>query len=297
MLLPVSYPNRKLRIVIAILASFYILFHGRSLDIIGSLQMPAFYGVFTVSFTVALLLVSIVHYVTIWFDEIYDWLNFPFRRFVAQLVCGVLLPLLVDFVILSIYFYFVGSNIFENGFIRHDFPVIVCFIVILNMFYTAFYMYQLMKTKERFRENPASYSVVDLSDHRRKDNRGTNDFDILSIDNNGLMVNFKVSDDIVYFYREDRKMFAVTIDGKIYSFKMTIDELREKYDAVGLCQISRTVVVNCMMVSGYTTSEKRGIYIAIIKPQFNQNLPVGSERHFIITKEYIDLLKVEIENN
>jgi hypothetical protein len=119
------------------------------LNIIEELQSPIFYIAFIVSFGVAMLLVTWVHYITISLDKQYSWLLFPVQRSFRQVVSGVIVPLFIDFALLSIYFYFLGSNIFENVFIKHDFPVIVCFVLLLNAYYLSFYLYKVGKSKQQ----------------------------------------------------------------------------------------------------------------------------------------------------
>lgn len=139
----ILYPNRTFHILLSALAAFYILFHGRSWNILNELRTSIFYITFTVSFVVTFLMTKWVHYFMIVLDKLYGWYDVPVKRISWEVLLGVIGPLLIDFVLLSIYFYFLGSNIFENGFIRHDFPVIVCFVLLLNTCYAVIYFYKV----------------------------------------------------------------------------------------------------------------------------------------------------------
>jgi len=172
----ITYPNRTLRIIISATATLYILFHGRSLDFNAAIKSPIFYIAFIVSFFITLLMVKWVHYISKSLDKYNDWFSYPTKRTLKQILLGVLVPLLIDFSLLSAYFYFLGTNIFENGFFRHDFPVIVLFMFILNSYYALLYIYKINKTsqessvgedmsEQKLPDTEQNYNLVDISDH------------------------------------------------------------------------------------------------------------------------------------
>ncbi|MBA5793507.1 hypothetical protein H1R17_09605 [Flavobacterium sp. xlx-214] len=127
--------NRGLKLFISVVGSLYIVFHGRNVNLLHSLQDPNFYIAFTVSFLEALLLVNVIDYIHHWLDKKYDWAQESLKRSIAQFTFGVVFPLMIDFILISVYFYFLNTNIFDSGFLRHDFPVIVLFVVVINMYY------------------------------------------------------------------------------------------------------------------------------------------------------------------
>ncbi len=325
---PVNYNNCKLRIGAAFVSGLYMLIHATKFDVYRAITSPRFYFVLAISCVVALILIEYVHYMTKKLDHRYGWRSQLSTRIIWQTIYGIIIPGILDLFLIGIYFHFLGENILDNGYFQIDFPMVIIFLLILNGYY--FIHYHLLteerkvqrrvleltqenhlghdsgasKEPKRINVNELSETVDDSTNttenhHIEKysdenlllyDNR-----DILRINYGGIMAGFHVDRDIIYFYRKDRKMFAVTIHGNTYPFKMNIDELLEKYNHLDLCQINRTVVVNCRMIRGYASGEERGRYIIILKPPFRENISIENENHFKITKEYIESLKLRFE--
>src|SRR5690606_35963789 len=113
----------------------YIIFHGREIRLSESIHEPMLYISLTTSFLIALLMVNMIDFTNDWLDGRYEWTSEPLKRSLLHYMLCVLLPLTVDFVLMSIYFYQMDTNVFDNGFLRHDFPIIILFVIIVNMYY------------------------------------------------------------------------------------------------------------------------------------------------------------------
>lgn len=272
-----EFDNKIFKIGISVLASLYIVFHGRKINLLESLQEPVFYIAFSVSFLVALLMINLIDYAHKWLDSRHDWVLETARRSVAQVTLCIALPLLIDFVLLSVYFYFLGTNIFDNGFLKHDFPLIVCFVLLINMYYII---------KSLFEEK-----VYQAYPGKTDNNISTND-DILTISHNGVVATFLVKNEILYFYREQRKVYLFTKKGKEYAFgNMTITELEQQYKEIDFYKIKRNVIVNCDAIQGYSTTLKRDNFRLILKRKYDVILPDKNTEHFLFSREHLPFFK------
>src|SRR5690606_28138907 len=120
---------------------------------------------------------------------------------------------------LSIYFYFLDTNIFDSGFMRNDFALVVCFILLINFYYITVSLFAEKEMNEII-NNESTNQNTDEADY----------LSMLTIHNGAITASFEVDKEIMYFYRENRKMFIVTIDGNVFSHNMTIDELKDQYN-------------------------------------------------------------------
>jgi len=229
---------------------------------------------------------------------LYDWFSHVIRRAIVQLLLAVLFPLLIDFVALAFYFDLMDTSIFMNGFIKYDLPIIICLILLLNCYYLIFYIYTRKANAnsqlEHLTNNPPVIGVLEANIENdiienetapvvRQD---TSADDVLPINHAGINASFHIRTDIVYFFRKDRKMHAVTIHGNTYPFIMNIEDLEQDYNNIGLCRINRTVIVNCNMVRGYTIGSKRNTLMVILIPAYTTKLPQNYIEHFLITRGY-----------
>lgn len=57
------------------------------------------------------------------------------RRTVWQLVWGLLLPLFLVVLLTTAYFGFFGENIVERGYFKHELPIVVLYLIVINGFY------------------------------------------------------------------------------------------------------------------------------------------------------------------
>ncbi|WET69098.1 LytTR family transcriptional regulator DNA-binding domain-containing protein [Sphingobacterium sp.] len=298
MALSIKYGTFLFRFTIALCAAIYLLFHGRSVNLAEALSSPTFYVAFLISFIISIIIVHQIHYITVWLDTLYDWFSQAISRAIVQLLLAVIFPLLIDFVALAFYFDLMGTSIFMNGFIKYDLPIIICLILLLNCYYLIFHIYTKKANDnsqlEHSTNSPPFIGVLDANIENEKVENETaalvrqdsSSDDMLPINHAGINASFHIRTDIVYFFRKDRKMHAVTIHGNTYPFIMNIEDLEHDYNNIGLCRINRTVIVNCNMVRGYTIGSKRNTLMVILIPAYTTKLPQNYTDHFLITRGY-----------
>ena len=134
----IHYQNRWLRIFFALAASLFILFHGRWYAFFTLIQLRAFYIALIVSFIIAFLLVYAVHRITCWLDTRYDWRERLFERILLQSCLGIVGPALID--LIAVLFFLKAKGMDPINYLLVDYPVIVCFLVFLNVYYLIHYL-------------------------------------------------------------------------------------------------------------------------------------------------------------
>lgn len=285
-------PNNSLfKICISAAAAFYIVFHGRKVNLLESLQTPIFYIALTVSFLVALLMVNIIDYAHRWLEERHDWLQESFKRSVAQFVLCVLLPLLVDFGLLSIYFYLLGTNIFESGFLKHDFPVIVLFILVVNFYYI---------TVSLFAEKEMTATLIDSRLNQDNDTdviRADEQTGEVTVDKYVLLLeilcpelqdeNFNLKDDVLYFFRNSKHVLLVTSDGQEYPVNGNLSFLIDQFSEGEFIQINRSIIINSKIIKSYTGGVKRNTLNLQFVDEHKEIFMNDLEGRFDVTKNYI----------
>ena len=266
------FGNGTVKVAISTAASFYIIFHGREIRLSKSLHEPMLYISLVTSFLIALLMVNMIDFTNNWLDERYEWTSEPVKRSLLHFMLCVLLPLTVDFVLMSIYFYQMDTNVFDNGFLRQDFPVIVLFVVIINMYYilrSAFAGYEV---------TPATVvgETVEIEE------------DLLSVlcpelQNSGLVLN----EDVFYFFRDNRRVILVTTSGKEYPIFYNITDLSNWLFDSGFIRINRSVVINGFHIEGYSDGTRRDTLNLHFTEQCKPALQQKLYDRLLVTKKYI----------
>jgi hypothetical protein len=265
------YHNKKLRFLLAFLASIYIIFHGRPFDIYRALTSPSFYIALIVSLGIGLLLVYYIHRVTVWLDGRCEWRTMPVERSILQFSTGVAAPAVIDLILISIYFQAIGQNIMENDFLLIDYPIIVCLIIFFNIYYLIHY---LLVTDR------AGDIAEDFADEQQQGTEFTVEYKDISVQL--LLAN------ILCFYRSSRKITIIATDNKEYTRAGTITNIAKQFNDAGFIQINRTVIINLSTVEGFKKGPRKNTIQLLIKQDveiYFQDLP---EEHLLVTKEYID---------
>lgn len=266
------------RVLIAVVATFIILFLGQPLHFKTAFSSPFFYLAFTVSFLVTMLLMYIVHSVTLWLDRRTPWRKAPVRRTTLQLLLGVLLPTAADIVLMTIYYTATGRDMIKRGFYL-DLIFVGLFILGFNMLYFGLYAWHLLTHKEA-----ELNTVQELLETMAESDL----FAELEVKYDGGIVRLDVRDEVLYFFRENRKVMAMTVSGRSYVIQDTLSALVTSFAPVDFCQINPSVVVNLATLYGYRQGPRRETLQVVFHKDFQA--AIGSERDekYRVTKEHID---------
>jgi hypothetical protein len=229
-----------------------------------------------------------VHRITVWLDRKYDWRSKPLERSVMQFVFGIGVPALTDLLLISIYFEFLGQNIVDNKFLLIDFPVIVAFITILNLYYVIHYL--VLTEAKTLVENKiqAQNDTEKNFDHTTLPENITK---MLHVDYHGQHLQLDVSEDVLCFYRSGKNVLALTVHGTEYGISASLSALEQQFGHLDFLRINRSVIINASTILGYANSEKKYSFKIILKPQYRELIETGKASPFFVTKEYWPLFR------
>lgn len=285
----IAYNNKKLRITCAFVASFYILFHGRPINLVKAFTSPGFYVAFAVSFSISLVLVYTVHQVTVWLDKSSRWRSEPIKRSLLQFLMGIILPALVDLLLISIHFHAMGQNIVDNGFLLIDFPIILFLIILFNLYYLIHY---LLLT-----ESKVPIQQADQNNQHHDESLETPEASVLTIDHNGRLLKFNAAEDILYFCRQGKYVRLITFYGNEYPTDETLGSLAEQFKDSNFLPINRSVILNLAAVREFRDGHKRHTLELVFKDKFKNLLEHQDMNQFVVTKEHISKIKKKLGSN
>jgi LytTr DNA-binding domain len=268
------------RAIIALIASTYILIHGHDLNLIirAFKGDPNFYLALLISYLITLLLVYLIHWTTVKLDSKHDWRKNTYERIFWQSLFAVILPILIDLGLMSIYSAFLGEVFIESRFLLVDFPIIVSFIILLNMYYVIHY---LIKTEPK--------SVVEDGKNVEADESPN----ILTIDYDHAFIQLYPTD-ILCFYRSGNLIKVVT-NQKEYTTKgsLSLNALEIQYFNDGFLRINRGVIINMKTVKGFYPINNLRLNVI-----FHEPITVKDSQTdlFIVTGKYIRQFKGKLQS-
>src|SRR3546814_432344 len=99
-----------------------------------------FYIEFGSSLFIALVLVELIAWLTRALDLRYGWRDQTVMRVIFQVILCIALPVLVDFLLASFYFWIFGANILDTSYMMYSMPYIASLLTIFNVYYLAYYL-------------------------------------------------------------------------------------------------------------------------------------------------------------
>lgn len=275
--------HRSLRVGIAMIVSFFIVLHGRWLEVLDALVAPSFYLAFGVSFSITLLLLWYVHSVNRLLDRYFPWDRITSGRLllrvykyvlrgVLQLFLGVVIPAGVDLLLVGTYLNAIGEDMRTNGFLQFDFPVIVFFLLIMNGFYILVIgLLKEPKAIESEKPEPTEETIM--------------------VTHAGTCVQLHIESDILYCSRIGKRVAIYTQDGNIYYSTDSLSTLHETYRGAGLMLINRSTLFNMAVALGYKRGLRRDTLQIIIKEDYLKIPTMDNQTLFVVTKEHINSFK------
>lgn len=131
------YEPRSKRILGALIGAFLVSCINQMNNIIGALTKKNFYFDIGASFIVAFCMVETVYQFTVWLDRTDPWSTAFKKRFVKMLALCILLPVVIDFVGMGLYYYFrYKLEIWHSvRWFSLYMPVAVLLLALLNNYY------------------------------------------------------------------------------------------------------------------------------------------------------------------
>ena len=253
------FPGKTVRIILSLLAAFFIVLNGRWHLIHKALVSPSFYVAVLVSFLIAYLMLTVVHSATAVLDKRVPWHAHLWKRIVLQLLFGVVAPCMLDVAMAAVYISATGQNFLDSGFMLYDFPIIAGFILLINIFYVVLYlMYGEIAPKP----------TQNLSEPEQS----------CSMDS---------PKDIAYCCRMGRRVRKYGAEGTEIPTYQSLCSLLEQYRNDGLIQINRSTLINIKMVSSYYQGQKRNSLQIVLKDKYKNLTDYENDGLFVVTKEYI----------
>lgn len=263
---PVGYNDLYLRIIISLIAAHIIVTFGAKESFFQLLISWFYYRSLLLSFIIAFFLISEVYYVTIKLDKQFDWIGETAKRIGLQLCFGLGLPSITAFLLATVYFALFGYNILHTYYLRFDFPVIVLMLLLLNIYYLAFYFYK----QWRLSESRLMLSPVPEASNERK----TKEIIVVQEGSNKIPLPI---DNICYFYHDGVYNFARTRNREDFVIPQTLDELQQLLPGRQFFRVNRQMLVSIAACEHFRQSQFGKLEL-IVSPATKEPVTISQKR-------------------
>lgn len=232
-MIAVRYRDFWFRIIASALAAQFIVMYGIEESFFEVLLTDLYYIAMAGSIIIAFVLITFVRWVTIKLDRRFGWTERTVERVGLQVLLGWVAPGLFAFLLAFIYFSLRGLNILDTLYLRFDYPIILVMIIILNLYYLAYYFYERMQFAEKAVVNsPITLEEID----------GTMQPTFL-VNQGRKSIPVPIAD-IAYFFRNGDYNFLRTFHGDDYMINQSLDEVQALLHATDFFRANRQMLVS-----------------------------------------------------
>ena len=220
------------------------------------------------SFVIALILVSIVNFVTRKLDRFYDWKQYPVERTGLQLLAGLVLPAVVALLLAALYFKLNGLDIFKTLYLQIDFPVIAGMILLFNLYYLAYYFYLRMRIAEMAVAQASGNANISPDKSEIKEviiaSRGAKNIPI-------------PVEKISYIYHQDQYNFIRTSDKEDFLVTDPLDTIQQQLSPKQFFRVNRQMLVNFNSCRHFENIENQKLRLHVL-PESKEPIIISQKR-------------------
>ncbi|RKE47155.1 LytTR family DNA-binding domain-containing protein [Sphingobacterium detergens] len=269
------YNDIFIRIIFSLFAAHFIIVYGDSADISTIIRHFNYYNALVASFIIAFLVLYYLWLITRYLDKKLDWFQKTKSRILAQLLLGFFPPALIAAGLAAIYFRMYGYTISETGYFSADFPVILLFIFMANLYYFIYYIvFHFWPAKHpKQHTEPARIVVVNEPEIAVADEpvlrvvepteKEWREIYIVNTATKSIPVK---ATDIAYFYRTNGCNFLRTFVGDDYPISEGLKDIEAQFSSEIFFRINRQVIVNIEACSFFSNGDREGTVVIDLSP-------------------------------
>ncbi|RZK38470.1 MAG: hypothetical protein EOO90_22120 [Pedobacter sp.] len=209
-----------LRLLVALLASHFIVLHSASETWLQLLSKTYYYVSVFYSMIIAFVLIEFVHQISRYLNKSLNGFQFNALRLRHQFLKGFILTGILAFLLAALLFLLNGENIFNTGYLSKLYVYILLFIFCINVLYLL-YFYHVDGPKTRYQViNPDQLEMA----YARSQ-----------------LANKNVP---ALIYHDNKTSFSINFDGVKTIWPHTIDESSRLLDEEDYFQINRKAIVH-----------------------------------------------------
>lgn len=231
-------------------------------------EMP-YYTALIVSFSIALLIIYTVYKANAYLDAHYPWTSKVIKRILLQLLWGVTLPLTLGVIAVSIYYYKMGTNIFDTQYL----PILLRVKLLLVLMLNVYYFVLMIITAKRMRQTSPQEEKMAVAEeetytelHSPVDEKPA---EAQAVQQEPLLLPPGWAlNELMLVRSEKRKMYVFSKDGSHLPWTTTITETYTLLPPNKFINISQSCIVRFSNICRATYSnDKRSIHLLLHVPK------------------------------
>lgn len=251
------------RTLCAVFGAHVMVVFGVETSFFEAILNPVYYKAMAGSLLIALPVVEYTAFISRRLDQKWDWIQKPLERGLLQALFGVIITSVITFLLASIYFYVRGINIFDTLYLRIDFPLVVCLLLVMNLLFVLQYFYRYVRSQGQ--------AAKALSPETTEENLGN-----LLVRSGNQTLSLHPAE-IAFFYLEEDNRYLRTLQGGKLMVSQSLEELEARFGPAGFFRANRQVIISRKACQGFSVIEF-GKLALICKPEFSETIIVSQRK-------------------
>jgi hypothetical protein len=260
---PLGYFHWSVRLTISVFVAWYLNTPTQYKSFFTLIKQSNYQEAVLFSFLTATIIMSGVHYSSLYLDRRLLWEEKPLLRTVAQLSLGVGAMIFATYLAVSCYFNVVDGDLELSDYMVLEFPIVQAGILMLNVLYLCYYI--IVKNL--------------MPQHYEKHLKGT-------LGRNSFFIPVG---DIGYLVREGKEGYAVLKKNKTLHIAYKMTELETLLDPQKFFRVNRSLMVSLDVVAGYKPVKNMQCVLLLKMP-----VPPGID--LVVTRNRTEQLKQLLES-
>jgi DNA-binding LytR/AlgR family response regulator len=236
----IKYNDLYFRLISCYIASHIIVAYGLKISFFKLLVMPYYHYAVILSFPIALTLFAIIKTINIRLDQKFEWTEKTVQRIGTQIFFGFVIPAVCAFILAFLYFILRGRDIFRTTYLQYDYWFILLQLLLINLYYIAYYFYQKWSHAEK------TISLLALKDAYPSNE--TKEFFQVSKGAANLLL---AVDEIAYFFRDEECNYLRTVSSEDYFINTALDEVQQQLPEDVFFRANRQLIIHRQACKAY----------------------------------------------
>lgn len=269
-----------IKIVAGLLAAHFIVVNDQEETLIQLICQAEYYYAMASSFIMAIIIIELISFANYYLDRKFDWSKVPYLRAKWQLVLGVVLPMLLLYVMVAIYFNANGYAMDETVYMDSYFYFDLVMVLLWNC-----YCY-IRKIAGESIVNSRRIKAQELEDAKEQHRMELQDACDEPLTEEVLAIKKSLKDfaaSIVYIYAYEKANYAILKNGSKMLWPHTIKATMERLSKTSFFCATRSYIVKHSNIKSAKGTSSRRMLLILIKPK-NEKIYVSKGK----THEFLE---------
>lgn len=242
----VGYLHWSIILLIALVIAHLIVTESQTKPALVIIRQLNYQLAMAFSWPFTFLLMLWIHYLTKKLDIYLPWTSKWVMRVFLQFLFGVIFVLVVDVLVVRLYFFVFDSDFEKSGYMQIEFIIVRWMVLFMNTFYIAWFFAVNYFDGRKINDELKDY-IIFLNDQKEQERFYAQKIEG-KLGNKIIQVELN---EVACFEREENIGYVYLLDGRKFNMDLKLNDLVKLLDTSSFYQINRSIMISFAAIKGY----------------------------------------------